>query len=125
MVEDKLENRAIMQLLLEREGVKTAFERWGTDTMAQLRKFAPVDLILLDLNLPNNVTGYDVFTMIRAESQFAHVPVVAVSATDPAVAIPRARELGFAGFIAKPLDFELFPKQIISILQHERVWYTF
>ncbi|MBC7813344.1 MAG: response regulator [Burkholderiales bacterium] len=122
LVEDGVENRAIIQTLLERSGAKIAFDRWGTDTIKGLQLFAPVDIILLDLMLPNKVTGYDVFDRIREIADFVDVPIVAVSAADPSEAVPKTRAKGFAGFIAKPIDFELFPLQIERILNHESVW---
>jgi CheY-like chemotaxis protein len=95
-----------------------------SDTVQRLVDFAPVDLILLDLMLPNNVSGYDIFDRIGAFSDFAKVPIVAVSAADPGVAVPKVRAKGFAGFIAKPIEFEIFPSQIARILNNQPVWYT-
>src|SRR5688572_8100773 len=80
LTEDNLTNRSVIQLLLERDGAIFAFERWGLETTERLQKFAPVDIILLDLMLPNNVTGLDLFDQIRALPAFQHVPIVAVSA---------------------------------------------
>jgi two-component system cell cycle response regulator DivK len=34
----------------------------------------------------------------------------------------RAREAGFDGFIAKPLNVKNFPDQVRAILQGEQVW---
>jgi CheY-like chemotaxis protein len=89
IVEDILANRAIVQLMLEHAGAKVGFERWGTETTKKLKLFMPVDLILLDLMLPNGITGYSVFTDIRAYPEFRHIPIVAVSASDPTSAIRR------------------------------------
>jgi CheY-like chemotaxis protein len=122
IVEDRLENRAIMQMLLEKEGAHTSFERWGTHTIERLRAFAPVDLVLMDLHFPNNITGYDIFMQIRSQEAFERVPVVAVSANDAAIEIPKARSCGFSGFISKPIDYDNFPRQILRILNHEEIW---
>ncbi len=123
IVEDNLANRAIEQMILERNGAKTAIERYGTDTISRLQAFAPVDIIIMDLMLPNGVSGFDVTDEIRQRPEFADVPVVAVSASDPAETMPTARKKGFAGFISKPIDFDQFPKQIARILDGENVWY--
>jgi CheY-like chemotaxis protein len=122
LVEDNLGNRAIMQMILEQQGAKIAFERWGTETIARLKNFEPVDLILLDLMFPNNITGYDVFENIRQHQEFRHVPIVAVSAGEPAVAIPKTQAMGFSGFIPKPIDMDKFPRQVAAILRNEPVW---
>ena len=122
LIEDNPSNLAVMTTILQMEGAKTGFERWGTSTIARLRILSPIDLILLDLMFPNGVTGWDIFKEIRSYPEFAAIPVVAVSAMDSAVAIPKARELGFAGFIAKPIDIDLFPTQLVKLIGHEPVW---
>ena len=124
VVEDNLQNRVIFQILLTGEGVRLDFDRWGRDTVARLQGFAPVDLIIMDLMLGGGVTGYDIFDQIRTFPAFAQTPIVAVSAADPAVAIPKVQEKGFNGFIAKPVDDTLFAQQLLSIIQGEPVWYA-
>lgn len=123
LVEDNIANRAIEQMLLEQHGARTAVDRWGTETITRLREFMPVDLILLDLMFPNEVSGYDVFTQIHSYQEFNHIPIVAVSASNPSEAIPRTRALGFSGFIAKPINFDQFPRQIADVLEGKPVWY--
>lgn len=124
MVEDNLENRIIIQLALVRTNVKMEFDRWGRDTLRKLDWFSPVDLILLDLMLPHGESGYDIFSHIRKAPQFAKVPIAAVSAADPSVAIPKCRELGFAGFIAKPINDDIFVEQLAKLMSGEQVWYS-
>ena len=126
VVEDNGANSSVMRMLLEWQGAKVTIERWGGDqTLQLLRDFAPVDVILLDLMLPNNITGYDVFDRIRTLPDFDDVPILAVSAMDASVAIPKARGRGFAGFIAKPIDYDLFPRQIIDALAGKAVWSSY
>lgn len=122
IIEDNLNNRAITQTVLEQQGARTAFERWGTDVVEKIEKFMPVDLILLDLMFPNGVTGYDIFTEIRNHDPLRRIPIVAVSAADPGEAISRTQELGFNGYISKPIHFTNFPKQLLAILSGDAVW---
>jgi CheY-like chemotaxis protein len=119
IVEDNVQNKTIMQLLLEMQGATIAIDRWGRDTLRRLQAFAPVDLILMDLMLPNNVTGYELFNLIRVLPEFASVPIIAVSAADPSESTVKTQAYGFAGFIAKPIEFEAFPQQIAQILARE------
>ncbi len=123
IVEDNLANRAIEQMILERNGAKTAIERYGTTTIERLKAFAPVDIIIMDLMLPDGVSGFDVTDQIRQLPEFSQTPVVAVSAADPAESMPRAKAKGFSGFISKPIDFDRFPQQIARILGGEKLWY--
>jgi CheY-like chemotaxis protein len=123
LVEDQVENRIIIQILLEQQGARVAIDRWGLETLKRLQAFAPVDIILLDLMFPNFVTGYHLFDQIHAMPDFMDTPIVAVSAADPTEAIAKTKEKGFAGFIAKPINDELFPQQIAKIINHEPIWY--
>lgn len=123
IVEDNLENRMIMRLLLTHHGARVDFDIWGRNTISRLQAFAPVDIILMDLML-GSAHGSDIFDTIRAVPQFAQVPIVAVSASDPTQAIPMCRRKGFAGFIAKPVNDDLFPQQLIRVMNHETVWYV-
>lgn len=124
-IEDDVKNRAIAQMLLEGQGARLGFERWGREAaIERLRAFLPVDAILLDLMFPRNVSGYDVFAHIQAEPDLCHIPVIAVSAADPAIEMPRTRDMGFAGFISKPLDIMLFPEQIASVIDGQAIWFA-
>ncbi len=123
IIEDNLANRTIEQMILERNGAKTAIERYGgSETIKNLKAFAPIDIIIMDLMLPEGVSGFDVADNIRKLPEFERVPIVAVSATDPAESMPKVVAKGFAGFISKPIDFDLFPKQIARILDGEKIW---
>src|SRR6266478_31626 len=89
VVEDNLSNKAIVQALLEREGARVFVDRWGKEISERLRTYSPIDLILLDLMLPAQVSGFDVFKQIRQREEFSRIPVVAVSAADASEIIPQ------------------------------------
>lgn len=122
LIEDNSHNLAIMATILQQAGAATNFDRWGTSCLERMHNFVPIDIVLLDLMFPNEVTGYQVFEQIRADPDFAKLPVVAVSAADPAAEIPKLRRVGFVGFISKPIKFTLFAKQVAAILEGEEVW---
>ncbi|MBC8098880.1 MAG: response regulator [Armatimonadetes bacterium] len=124
IIEDQPANFAVVKHLLEMQGATVQFSRWGTDALHRMSDFAPIDLVLLDLMFPRNVSGYDLFDEIRQHPDFATVPIVAVSASDPTDTIPKVRAKGFNGFIAKPIDYEQFPKQVERVLKHQEVWIT-
>ena len=123
--EDDTKNRAIVETILQQAGATIRFDTWGfiEISLPKIRTFQP-DVILLDLMLMANVSGYDVYDTLRTKPYFATVPIVAVSASDPALEIPVARKKGFAGFIGKPIDMHLFATQIATILRGEGVWYA-
>lgn len=124
VVEDNLQNRVIFKMILMCQGAWVEFDRWGRDALWRLQAFRDVDLIILDLMLPSGFSGYTIFDEIRNLPEFDRVPIIAVSASEPSVAIPRTQQQGFAGFIAKPIDDDLFPKQVARIIAGEKVWYA-
>lgn len=124
VVEDNVQNRIVFQMALASAGALVEFERWGKDAITGLQYNKNVDLIILDLMLYGGVSGYDIFNAVRKLPEFAHIPIIAVSASEPATAIPKTRAMGFNGFIGKPIDMELLPEQIVRIIAGEKLWYT-
>lgn len=122
IVEDDINNRVVFQMALTISGAHVSFERWGKDALFQLNRLRNVNLIVLDLMLANGVSGFDIFSQIRQYPQYATVPIVAVSAMEPSVAIPKAMAIGLNGFISKPIDETLFPQQLATILDGKMVW---
>jgi CheY-like chemotaxis protein len=123
-IEDDAKNRAIVQIILEAAGATLHFDNCGfmEVSLRKIKAFHP-DVILLDLMLMSRISGYDVYTTLRLQSQFSTIPIVAVSASDPEIEIPKTREVGFAGFIGKPVNVHLFASQIDTILRGETVWH--
>ena len=124
IVEDNSMNRVVYQVVLRKQGVVLEFDRWGRDSIERLQRFGEVDLIILDLMLPNGDSGDQIFEKIRTLPEYAEVPIIAISASEPSIAIPTCQQLGFSGFIAKPIDDLLLPKQIKQLLQGESVWHA-
>jgi CheY-like chemotaxis protein len=122
-IEDDVKNRLIVQMMVENAGAHIDFERWGFSEIAipKLKVFRP-ELILLDLMFPMKHTGYDVYTAIRAVPELARIPMVAVSASDPTIEIPKAKTHGFDGFIAKPFNLAKLPYQLAAILAGKSYW---
>lgn len=124
IVEDDRRNRVIYQVMLQRHRALPTFDKWGLGTIDKLKRQQKFDIIVLDLMLSTEVSGFDVFAEIRTHPELDHVPIVAVSAADPSTALPKAQQMGFDGFISKPIDSDLFPEQLWNIMNGEKVWYT-
>src|SRR5688572_8780882 len=90
IVEDNLRNRTIAQTFLEDEGAKTAFERWGKNTVDAALAFCPIDVVLMDLMFPGDVSGYDIFEEFKKHPQLVSIPVLLVTASDPVLEMPKA-----------------------------------
>lgn len=124
VVEDDKGDVAMITAYLRRLGIRAYVDRSGANTVELAKQLDPMpDIIFLDLNLPRK-TGFDIIKEIRADDQLHNVPVVATSAMDPQVAIPRCKEAGFNGFFPKPLRREHLADRIQRVLHGQSVWET-
>ncbi|MBI5929752.1 MAG: response regulator [Chloroflexi bacterium] len=124
VIEDKEDNIFVIMSLLRKYGATVEIDWWAKGEPHKLESAMPIDLIILDLMLPRGRTGFEVYSEIRSNPTLSKVPIVAVSAMDPSLALPKTQEQGFSGFISKPIDFELFPQQVAILIAGEEVWYT-
>lgn len=124
IVEDNVSNMAVYAVAFKRSGAQVFQDPFNTDTIKLIRNRLPLDIVLLDLNLRYNLTGYDIFDKLKADPELADIPVLAVSASEPAVEIPKARARGFVGFIGKPIDPFMLVAQTKACIEGEQVWYT-
>jgi CheY-like chemotaxis protein len=123
IVEDNPQNRLVYQIALNRHGAWLEYETSGHDVVTHLKRLHTVHIIVLDLMLPGNISGYDVYDQIRELDQYKTVPIVAVTAADPSEALPRTREKGFNSLLLKPIDIYALPQQLLQIIEGEQIWY--
>ncbi len=123
IVEDNVRNYALLARLLSFMGIKQAeWKRSGWQVLEFARDtMSRVDLILLDIHLPEE-DGYEVLNRLREDERFRDTRIVAVTADVSNANLSRAKSAGFDGFLAKPIDVDLFPDQVRRILQGESVW---
>jgi two-component system response regulator MprA len=85
---------------LRQEGYEVRAASTGDGGLRELRSNRP-DVVILDVGLPD-ADGFDVLTLIRAESD---VPVVMLTARDELDDRVRGLELGADDYVAKPFHF--------------------
>ncbi|MBN1922696.1 MAG: response regulator [Anaerolineae bacterium] len=122
IVEDNFNNFLLMTRLLAFLGVKKCeWKASGWKVLEFAETLGEIDLILMDLMLPD-ADGFESLESLRSHPQIKDVPIVAVTANIAQPFVERARQVGFDGFIGKPLDPDRFPEQIRRILAGEEVW---
>ena len=126
IVEDNVVNFAVIRTILRKADASVPFDNWGDTTLEKMRNYPfPLDMILLDLMLAHGISGYDVYDALQDVPELKDVPVVCVSAADPNIEIPKAKDKGFRGFIAKPIRQRTFVKQLEAILAgDDSIWGT-
>ena len=122
LIEDNLQNSRLIRRLLESIGVRNY--KWlvsGRDLLETTNKMPRPDLVLLDIHLPFE-DGFEILSKIRSNPRLADSLVVAVTADAHVDTMKKAQKAGFDGFLGKPIDAHLFPKQMMAILQGQMVW---
>ena len=104
VVDDEAPVRAVVTALLEDTDYDVVGVANGRDALACLRQNpSRFQLVLLDLMMPY-MSGWDVLRTMRAHPGLASIPVVIMTAG--ANVRQQAVELGVAGYLPKPLDFD-------------------
>lgn len=94
----------------------------GGEALAFLRRkepFAeapPVQLLVVDVQLPD-MLGWELIAQLRADPEFAQIPVVVLTGTTCEADARRARSLGVARYLTKPFDAEEFAVLVAEIEQ--------
>jgi two-component system cell cycle response regulator DivK len=103
-IEDNPDNMRLVQRALESRGYRLLQAKNGLEGV-QTAESEPVDLILLDINLPD-IDGYEVARRLRASSkrELASTPIIAVTANALKGDAERALEAGCDVYMSKPIN---------------------
>ncbi|CAK7047927.1 MAG: Sensor histidine kinase RcsC [Desulfovibrio sp.] len=110
LVEDNPVNQQIALELLEDAGAKVSIASTGLEGVEALENSAeerPFDLVLMDLQMPV-MDGYEATRRIRANSRFASIPIVAMTAHAMIEERLKCLELGMNDHISKPIEVNKF-----------------
>jgi two-component system cell cycle response regulator DivK len=122
LVEDDPNAQLVTLDLLRLGGANRCYTRKSVDSaIAFAERLPQVDLFLVDINMPDK-SGYELLTEVRRHEKLRHARVVAITAATLDTDLHQARELGFDGFISKPLKPADFADQVKSILEGNDVW---
>ncbi len=100
IVDDDADTCAILSGFLQKEFQVLAVQ--SADQCIEILKRTPVDLVLLDLLMPET-DGLAALREIRADPAVAKVPVVVLTAWDDARALAEAKRLGAKECLIKPV----------------------
>ena len=123
-VEDDPRSRKVMQLLLVHQlsYPHVYILEDSTNFLARANSFTPLpDIVFLDIHV-TPYDGFEMLAMLRQDTRWDHVPVIALTASVMNEEVQRLRTAGFNGCIGKPLHLETFPELLQQILDGEEVW---
>ena len=115
VVDDVAVNVKLLADLLGAKGYRTCTAASGREALATLESEHP-DLVLLDVMMPG-MSGYEVCAAIRANPAHAMLPVVLVTALDPAQERAKGLDAGADDFLTKPVSQHELLARVRSLLR--------
>jgi DNA-binding response OmpR family regulator len=117
LVEDDRDEAAFLKTFLEQHGIEVHVARDGGQAHSAFTMRKP-DLVLLDLILPNKVTGYEVCERMKHADD--SVPVLILSAIELDDSKDLAQRVGADGYVTKPYD----PDELLQTIRDtaDAVW---
>jgi len=114
LAEDNASNRYLATYLLKNAGYTVLSAHNGHDALRLALAEHP-DLVLMDIQMPE-MDGYETARRMRADPQLAAIPIVAVTSYAMTSDRAKALEMGFIGYIEKPIQPLHFVEQISRYL---------
>jgi adenylate cyclase len=119
VVDDVAANVKMLATVLEFNGYAVDTASGGREALRKLEA-GTCDLVLLDVMMPD-MSGYDVCRAIRADPETQMLPVVMVTALDPAAERVKGIEAGADDFLHKPVSQPELLARVKSLLRIKRL----
>jgi CheY-like chemotaxis protein len=112
IVDDDLRNIFSLTSALEQHGMDVIFAENGRDGIDLLGNTPDVDVMLVDIMMPE-MDGYETMQEIRKHEEYAHLPIIAITAKAMKGDREKCLESGASDYIAKPVDLD----QLLAVLR--------
>jgi CheY-like chemotaxis protein len=114
IVDDDIRNIFSLTGVLEQHQVRVIHAESGRDGIAILDKIPDIDLVLMDVMMPD-MDGYETMRQIRRYERFRKLPMIAITAKAMKGDREKCIAAGASEYISKPVDTD----QLVSMM---RVW---
>ncbi len=118
-IEDEPEMIELIRLILARAGYEVLGAESGADALDLLAANPDIDLILLDLMMPE-MDGWEVYQRLKADERTSQIPVIIVTAK--AQRIDRVLGLYIVGvddYLTKPFSPKMLLESVQKILEKQ------
>ena len=114
VVEDNSDNLLLISLTVQDFGYHVVTARDGEEALSIAELTLP-RLILMDIAMPK-MDGLDATRRLRTDPKFLKVPIIALTAFETDGFQHAAAEVGFDGYLTKPIDFERLRRLMNALL---------
>ena len=116
VAEDDEDNRITLKILLELRGYRVLTAANGQEAISVAEREHP-DLLLMDLRMPL-LNGLAATRQLRqhSDARLRRIPILALSAYDPAQHRAVAIAAGCNDYVTKPIDYDRLEKLIETLL---------
>ena len=114
IVEDDVRNIFALSRVLEPRGAHLNIARNGIEALERLEKGPPVDLVLMDVMMPE-MDGLEATRRIRQNPKWANLPIISLTAKAMRDDQEKCLAAGANDYVAKPIDVD----KLLSLI---RVW---
>ena len=114
VVDDDVRNIFALSSVLERRGMDVITAGTGREAIAKLESTTDVAIVLMDIMMPE-MDGYETMRVIRQNTSFQRLPIIALTAKAMKGDREKCLEAGASEYLAKPVNTE----QLLSSL---RMW---
>lgn len=119
IVDDEINVSKTLTLLLEARGYRTDVA--GTGQEAMVKALDQVDIILLDLVLPD-VSGFDICRKLKEDKATRDIPVIILSVRHMYEDKVEGLYLGADDYLTKPFEYEELFARIEAVLRRKRAF---
>lgn len=120
VVDDSRTLRRILIASLKALGLENVVEAANGLEAVDVIRTQPVDLVLLDLEMPE-LDGLGVLEILKRDEEYKMLPVIVISGADQIEKTIRCIEIGAEDYLPKPYDPILLRARIFSSLEKKRL----
>ena len=114
VADDDAESLDVIEDVIAEQGATVRSATNAREALELLRTWRP-DIILLDIAMPE-MDGYDLLATIRRQPSLCAIPAIAVTGHGYARDKQRAKDVGFAKHITKPVDIDTLVHVIAELV---------
>lgn len=114
VVDDSRATRTILRHALTQEGFEVIEAGDGRQALNELGKAGPVDLALVDWNMPV-MTGYELICEVRARKDLDRMAIMMVTTETESEQVQRALDAGANEYVMKPFTPDVLKEKLLLL----------